>query len=411
MIFTNPHKLTTNLHELDRRRSGQALLELAIFGSLILFLLGALVSYGLRYNFQQQAQMQAFRKAQELASQLDNSGDPYGSATYALIRDRHIPDPSHPFGVGQVSPVMASASVTRTNLGDQTAADYDGLPKMTIQFQGEVDGQLQESPLVILAAAGFRDETVTMPDAANDYEALQKKYGLVYGGSNVSSWDDYFSPFVWVEDPGGGGGSYVSAGPRDVTIKIIDSVEGEVVDYNNAITQALMIVDQDFCIQECELGQKPGSETSCYSICGQGMVVPWYVEGCQRNGSTYVISDPDSFPGVGNPGDSWHFPGIEALFIFPGKKMGPQPTFTQQVTKDFQMRKEEDDFGITTTDDIYWNTTTNRTILYHDHLNTGPATDPLSGYADPLRQSNMQTQDYSTTRSETGNYTWQTDWE
>ena len=44
-------------------KKGQAILELAIFGAILIMLLGALINYGLRYNYQQLAMQRAFRKA------------------------------------------------------------------------------------------------------------------------------------------------------------------------------------------------------------------------------------------------------------------------------------------------------------------------------------------------------------
>jgi len=384
MIFTNLHKLTTNLHELGRRRSGQALLELSLLGSLILLLLGVLISYGLRYNYQQQAQMKAFRTALEMAYQTDIDGKVQGSASYTLIKDRHIPDPSSPFGAGQITPIMASAGVTRDNLMSETADDYEGLPKMVLHFQGKENGQVVDQEHV-LATAGLRDEGITVPNSDDEYEDLQRKYHLIYGSIGG-----------WCDDCGG----------DNITIKILDSIEGQIVDYSSAIRQARLIVDQDFCIQECVRGKKPDSETDCDVVCARGIAVPWYIQDCEHNGSPLNIGNLNSFSGINEPGDTWYFPRIENLFVYNGKKvqsMGLQPDTTQQINTDFSMRKIEDGSGITTTDDINWSTTTDRTILYNDHL------DYTSGYADP--EAAIVTQDYSTTWSDESDSTWETEWE
>ncbi|MDD5004885.1 MAG: hypothetical protein PHS93_00035 [Candidatus Omnitrophica bacterium] len=370
-----------------KTKNGQALLELSIFGSLILLLLGVLVAYGLRYNFQQQAQMEAFRKAQELAFKNDNGGQPYGSATYVLVKDRHIPDPSSPFGVGQVSPFMASASVTRDSNADATAADYDGLPKLVMQFQGKVNGQVVTQERA-LATAGLRDEYIHIPENGDEYRYLRDKYGLIYG--NVRGWCS-------------GDGCQGS----NRTITVVDYCEGEIVDYNNAIRQARLIVDQDFCTQECERGKKPGDTTPCSSVCAKEVLVPWYLYDLYHNGAPFSLPGGyhNGYAGLYEQNDTWSFPHIEQLFAFPGsgrpvQAMGIQPEYTQQVNTDLEMRKTEGASGIATTDDIYWNTTTTRAILYNDHL------DQTTGIAQPA--ASVRTEEYSTTRSEQGSKTWQT---
>lgn len=84
---------------------GQALLELAIFGSLLLLLLGALLNYGLNAEYNQQVMMESFRKALGIAAG-------QGTGAVSVVRDNPLPNPSNPFAVGSVLPVAASANVT-----------------------------------------------------------------------------------------------------------------------------------------------------------------------------------------------------------------------------------------------------------------------------------------------------------
>jgi hypothetical protein len=92
-----------------RTTNGQALIELAVFGSIFLMIVGAMLTYGLRYNFMQQANQLAYRRAMKIASD-----EGRGSGSYMLITDKHIPDPVDPFGVGSVSPIISSAIITRS---------------------------------------------------------------------------------------------------------------------------------------------------------------------------------------------------------------------------------------------------------------------------------------------------------
>lgn len=91
---------------------GQSLTELAVFGSLLLLALSFLVSYGMRYNYQQDAQMRAFRLAMQAAY---NNNGPDAAGSVVLVEDKHTPDPRDRFGVGSFSPVQAGAEVTWGN--------------------------------------------------------------------------------------------------------------------------------------------------------------------------------------------------------------------------------------------------------------------------------------------------------
>jgi len=438
------HPVSWILHPASKftQKHGQALLELSIFGSIILMLMGLLISYGLRYNFQQEAQMEAYRKALEIAAQ-------QGSASYTLIKDRHIPSIENPFGVGGVEPFAASASVIRDPQADATADDYRGLPKTTIHLEGKMNGNAAgpynyELPAgwtpqpydIRLAMAGIREERVKLPNKGDDfgvsweeawaalkhlngglggaveaaeelddeewarafhaYQNLKEKYNMIYG--SVSGWPEVNSRAEYEK---------YREDHSSVELTIVDSCEGEIVDYNSAIRQARLIVDSDFCQKQCELGVEADSKINCTTVCNFGIKVPWYAQGAYYKGSPYNFESVDSFAGIYDTSDNdqWEFPNIENLFVLPvtGKKvqsMGMQPDYTQQITTDFSTQKTEDGQFITTKDNVYWDTTTTRTLLYNDHL------DKSSGMAQPSR--NLKTEDYSTTRSETETTTWET---
>lgn len=108
------------------REKGQALLELAIFGSLLLLLLGALLNYGLNADYSQQVFMKTFREALRRANG--------GSASVIVVRDRYIPNPANPFAIGSPLPVSASASVTK----DFDLRHHQGRPPLTIDANGNV---------------------------------------------------------------------------------------------------------------------------------------------------------------------------------------------------------------------------------------------------------------------------------
>lgn len=94
-----------------KNNSGQAVTELALFGSVLLFTIGVFVSYGMRANYQQSLQMRVFRQAEEMAKGAASSNGPM-SATYMSLQDKPMPDVSQPLTMTQTQPFQAGASVT-----------------------------------------------------------------------------------------------------------------------------------------------------------------------------------------------------------------------------------------------------------------------------------------------------------
>ena len=88
---------------LRSRQAGQAAIELAIFGSLILLALGIFVRYGLNANYSQRLKMDAYGKARaEMNSEAE-------STTYIVLRDKPIPNPTNPFGIASRDSVFFSS--------------------------------------------------------------------------------------------------------------------------------------------------------------------------------------------------------------------------------------------------------------------------------------------------------------
>lgn len=95
------------------KKSGQAVAEMAIFGSLIIFLFGTLLAYVQRANDQQYAQMAAFRRALEKSNtHLGNDTDGAGaSVQYTLVENRRQSDFSGNFRKGSGQSLSASSNV------------------------------------------------------------------------------------------------------------------------------------------------------------------------------------------------------------------------------------------------------------------------------------------------------------
>lgn len=91
----------------------QAVVELAIFGSLILLVFGVLLSFMQRFNDQQYVQMEAFRRALEKGcTYLGETSEGAGaSVQYTLLTDRRHVDLSGGFRKGSSATLSASSNV------------------------------------------------------------------------------------------------------------------------------------------------------------------------------------------------------------------------------------------------------------------------------------------------------------
>jgi len=94
-------------------RSGQALLELAVFGSLIILIAGYLFSYFYRMNNQQYVQMESFRRALQIANYGGPTTSSHGGKVTQLtvMENRHEPDLSTYFRKGSSQSTSATSSV------------------------------------------------------------------------------------------------------------------------------------------------------------------------------------------------------------------------------------------------------------------------------------------------------------
>jgi hypothetical protein len=286
---------------------GQAMLELAIFGSIALLVLGALINYGLNADFTQQAMMESFRRATISAAEGSQPGKPMG-VSYVQLTDRHVPNPSHPFTIGSVVPVTGQASgVTRNPRMQETADSEDELPRTRVVVQGvELDCP---SVGIGCTTAGFRTEAI--------HSGNKDKYAEIYGKDNID----------------------------ETTGRLIDSCDGEILDYDACIRQARQIVDPEVCRKECERGRSPGSSVDCAAICNQTISTPWYAQGASQ------------------PGGMWVFPALNKLFAGT-RSMGLQPGYVKHTTLSTSRIKSENSSGVSTTSTAAWRDDTNRRFLH-----------------------------------------------
>jgi hypothetical protein len=122
---------------------GQAMIELAVFGSLIIGALGVLLRYALTAQYTQQTRMRAFRNTLMLASRPapDDGRFPVGGGSSLLYDERLIVDPGDTFGIGGLAGLNPAFNrVTRD-------VRMDTLETRDILVRVELNGQaLPETP-------------------------------------------------------------------------------------------------------------------------------------------------------------------------------------------------------------------------------------------------------------------------
>lgn len=87
-------------------KKAQSILELAIFGSIVLFVFSILLTYGMNLNYRQHLNLQSFREAlRQSKSSVDSP-----SKSLTVIKDKPVPNPTNPFGVGETMPIISQAN-------------------------------------------------------------------------------------------------------------------------------------------------------------------------------------------------------------------------------------------------------------------------------------------------------------
>ncbi len=92
-------------------KKGQALVELATLGAILLFCLSIFIRYGLQANYTQSIMMKGFRKAMKAAFYNTYTGSNSG-VSLTTIKDKRMIDPTDKYGLAERSPFQSEASVT-----------------------------------------------------------------------------------------------------------------------------------------------------------------------------------------------------------------------------------------------------------------------------------------------------------
>ena len=111
-------------------QSGQALVELAITGSLVLLALAFFIQIGLRMNYQQELEQQTFRRA--LREAKSEGTEESAAIVINHFRDRQVPDPSFGFALMPRTSTNASATVTWGEHLTTLSDDRDSQPRILV---------------------------------------------------------------------------------------------------------------------------------------------------------------------------------------------------------------------------------------------------------------------------------------
>lgn len=389
--------------------------------------MGSLISYSLRYNQQQDISQEAFRRALEVVSDTASDGDSgeyvkHPSANYMIIEDKHIPDPLNPFAMGSVSPIMASASVTRDWAMQLTPNNNDELPHTRIRINGqEINCKAIEDDGNGCTTAGWREE--------NDVEITETtidKYIEIFGNTvegckGIDGNDDCVSGWTNIYDFDDDGDRSIDGdiaqscsdeetvvnsetGEKEIIcnkysirkIRFIDGSAGEIMNYESSAQQCRQLVDKEICISECNRGRSPDldedNSTSCESLCAEKFNSP------NQEQTNY---DPDK-------GGAWYcanyykdednkyvFPVLDAVFSVKNsdgstsaKEMGLLSSYTQSLGgSGNSLKKTEDKSKIITTTTYGWKSTITRKMRYVDPNKTQKLTiDESTDYDDLVEE-------------------------
>ncbi len=388
------HTQTVNRKPADGR-AGQALAELAVFGTIFLMVMAALISYGLRYSAQQEASMTAFRRALRIASDPNR-----GAGAAMVVKNQDVPDPLDLFGVGTSSPVFSSASVVKDPMQHQQAVDTESLggSLMDIQTSHSVQPSGAVSNLWMrrqYTMAGFRIEYHVPLGTLGKYKqvyggVLVKKAGTSLPVTNGDHWVSTSSDDAETEDVASTcheettydyEGTPTTATVCDkayTEVRIVDSCSGELLDYATCYAQSRRLVDVDYCKYMADREKTPGDDTDYNAVCDKVTNPPnqnvrdfdsalggaWYAANYQLPSENVV-----------KPG-SYRFPVLEQLFSYAGggpevKGMGMQRDSTQTVTRDRTITKDESPTQIATDEQAAAASVWQTDIVYQNNMGVG----------------------------------------
>lgn len=286
------------------------MIELAIFGSMVLLVLGALINYGITADLKQRTMMRSYRQALVTTANSQLDGTPTATS-HIVSEERHVPSPTHPFGIGSFLPASGGArSPVRSYKLPLAPESESELPRTYFTVQQ------QDLPCPKIGSgcveSGFRDEGsvdgfmdkdgkwINDPDRVDPLDRYQE----IFGAANTLE-----------QGPGG------CATCRHV--RIVDPCEGEMLSYDGCYRQAVQISDPEVCARECFRGRPPGSTVDCHAVCAQPISIPWYAQG-----------------GFKASNGLWVFPALNQFFA-DLVALGPQQDYVKKNTIDTDLSQSQ----------------------------------------------------------------------
>jgi len=155
----------------------QALVEVAILGTVILFCMIILIRTGLQANYSQYLRMKAHRDA--IAEAYSTRKNLKGFS-HIVVEDKHVPSPLNPFGIGSVQPFYANAAITWSQdlYGNPRHNDF---PRMNMKINGQA---------INLPETGFSPRHTHAGDP-------NPEWGLRAAGYEKTSWGG--TKDIWVK--------------------------------------------------------------------------------------------------------------------------------------------------------------------------------------------------------------------
>lgn len=352
-----------------KKRSGQALTELAIFGSLFLFSLTMLLQFALNFSYKQEMNMLVFRRALAEANELYTRGQ---SSQIVSLQDKTFPDAQDPTGVPQHYPVMAGASVMWSNqlMFDYTNAD---LPRMVMDVNGQ---QIlpNQGGATELRTAGLVTYAFNRTTATSKYIHTIEEAEILCQDSN-----GYPLPIYECPDLYGGGSSWKWAPQRNLLL-----VDTEVS--NNSLIEAVLVASlqtkaQDIVDKEIK-GQMADVDSvfnADGSVCQTG--------DCKTEQIISVTIGHDEITNS-SPGKDRHIFYVNAMSVYDYQRggidvsynsrdenagviqQGIQPGYTKRITSNSAIAREEnvatEPTAIKTIINTQATDTINRTVQLND---------------------------------------------
>jgi hypothetical protein len=177
-----------------RNQAGQASIELAILSGLILIVFGALLTYGQRFDAQQQVKMETFRKALAKAYERNSA------VTYTYKKDVRFCNLLGGFGEGQPSTVSSTANVMwvkgipglQYSDGDTSFAFYEinnhiiGDPQTGLDRYRKLTKDYSGSPNEVMTPVSIWLEDISRDTAYTNRNNLTEDHNYINNTQNAT---------------------------------------------------------------------------------------------------------------------------------------------------------------------------------------------------------------------------------